>query len=41
MLMHGRRESDLSLVTEVAESFRTGNLARECASAEAAYNTRI
>ena len=39
-LKRGQREFNQNLDTELAKSFRTGDLARECAAAEAEYSTR-
>ena len=36
----GQRDANQNRDTELAKSFRTGDLARECAAAEAEYSTR-
>ena len=36
----GQRDVNQNRDTELAKSFRTGDLARECAAAEAEYSTR-
>ena len=39
-LRRGQRDNNQNRDTELAKSFRTGDLARECAAAEAEYSTR-
>ena len=39
-LRRGQRDVNQNRDTELAKSFRTGDLARECAAAEAEYSTR-
>ena len=39
-LKRGQRDANQNRDTELAKSFRTGDLARECAAAEAEYSVR-